>query len=536
MRADLIESHAWTETTQKDLQILKEQLGRVPRHVVAVAKRCRRGRPLVIVNYPLPENARGQLEVFPTLFWLSCPDLVRAVGALEAEGWIGRLRERLMRDSAWQEQMKEAHAEYARLRVACCRPEHLERILEESPGQRQVLEETGVGGMRSWTGVKCLHTHLADYLARTSQGKATAVNPIGRETARMLLVRGIDLLGSADCPGCDGCIPGGSKELKMASVDVGSNSVRLFVGRLRKTDDKTFDLEPIDRDLVTTRLGRGASSNNSRLNEDAMANTLTALSGFRRRAKSRGAQTVIGAATSAVRDAENGGDFLVRVWEEEALSVPAISGTTEAELSFLGAVKGIGVGAEKTAWVVDVGGGSTELIHGTGDGTIKQRYSVNVGAVRMYEQFVHSDPPSPQELKAMERHIDQAIAGISNGAEYTPGENDDNCPEFIALGGTATSLGAMKLKMVAYDPQKVHGLTVGADELNQMYRLLAAMPVEKRRTVSGLEPQRADIIVCGLAILTSVVRLIGVPSFRISEWDLLQGLLFAGRKLERLFD
>ncbi|NMB25085.1 MAG: DUF501 domain-containing protein [Firmicutes bacterium] len=160
-----------------DLQKITRQLGREPRAVLGVAKRCEAGHPQVIVTYPLIWE-KGHPHIFPTLYWLTCPALNQAIGRFETEGWIGRLQEQLATDvtlsSAWQA----AHADYARARVLLVPPKELAQLREEYPGQAKVLEEAGVGGIRG-AGIKCLHTNFAHSLAK-------ATNPIGELVAELL--------------------------------------------------------------------------------------------------------------------------------------------------------------------------------------------------------------------------------------------------------------------------------------------------------------------------------------------------------------
>lgn len=200
------QEYGWTECSREDLARLSEQMGRTPQGVLAVARRCRYGTPQVIVNDPLPV-IRGARRPFPTLFWLTCPYLVRAVGALEAQGWIGTMRQRLSESPSAARAMQRAHRAHAALRLRVGDPAELEGLRRRAPRQYAVLAETGVAGMRAVDGVKCLHTHLADYLGRGAQVRARegeAVNVIGAWTAQLLAERGVDLAGSPDCPGCRG--------------------------------------------------------------------------------------------------------------------------------------------------------------------------------------------------------------------------------------------------------------------------------------------------------------------------------------------
>ena len=541
----------WTEVTEADLVVLEEQLGRRPRAVVAVAARCRCGRPAVIVNRPLSVDERGKLSVFPTLFWLTSPYLVREVSVLEAEGWIGMLRERFA-DPEWARAMHASHAATAALRLKLCPEDELEALRMTSPRQYQVLAQSGVAGMRgerSEIGVKCLHAHLADYLARRA-GPPEATNPVGREVAKLLLLRGVDLLGD--------CLPASGR---VGALDVGSNSVRLFVGEWRRENGRRLRLEPVCRELVTTRLGAGVGAGEP-MKEAAMDATVEAIRSFARKAAELGAASLVGAATSAVRDAANGGSLLLRIWEETGQSVPAISGDREAELGYFGVLGDLDEPA-RALWVVDVGGRSTEVVAGDGTGRILWRHSFPLGAVRLTEAYITANPISSEELAALrsaarqglaeggieaaKRFMNEAAELISPGspflpssraegrvegealsvAEQKPIRHGDRSVHVVAIGGTATTAAAIGLRLARYDPDAVHRSRWPKEHVTALIQRLAALSVEERRRVAGLMPNRADIIVAGLVILEQCLEALGATAFAVSEADLLQGLLMS---------
>ena len=170
-----------------DLGKITCQLGRSPRGVVGVAKRCLAGHPQVIVTYPI-HWAEEEPAIFPTLYWLTCPALRQRVGSLETDGWINRLQQRMEADTTMAEQWEKAHDEYATQRVQLVPREELALFRDRYPAQAQVLEETGIGGARG-RGIKCLHTNLAHYLAERDRPRED-VNPIGQAVARLLIEQG----------------------------------------------------------------------------------------------------------------------------------------------------------------------------------------------------------------------------------------------------------------------------------------------------------------------------------------------------------
>lgn len=168
----------YEKPTDETLAIIKKQLGREPRGVLGIKTFCEHGFPQVIVNRPVfaPES---QIEIFPTLYWLTCPYLRREIALLEGEGLIAQFEERIATDEEFAKKVEDNHREYAARRLALIPVEVRNRLQEEYPERYQVLAESGVGGIRNPEGVKCLHTHVADYLA---EGK----NVIGAEVMKLL--------------------------------------------------------------------------------------------------------------------------------------------------------------------------------------------------------------------------------------------------------------------------------------------------------------------------------------------------------------
>lgn len=512
-----IERYGWTTPSAHDLKVLKEQIGREPKAILAVARRCHYGKPIVVVNDPAPPTGSGaSVDLFPTLFWLTCPYLSRATGALEAEGWVGRLRERQLADAEWTEGMARVHRRQGELRLGLADPRRLERLKEEAPAKWDVLATSGVGGMRSGGGVKCLHAHLADYLARTTPETSgmsdEPVNLVGRETAHLLLTRGIDLLGSPGCAACRGSSLAGER---VASVDIGSNSVRMWVGEMGHPPKE------VRRALRTTRLGAGVARE-GRLGDEAIGATVEALKGYAQEVRAAGAAVATGAATSAVRDAENGGELLIRVWEEAGLSVPSITGEREAELTFLGALHALpralkDVGSRELVAVIDVGGGSTELVVGTLRGEILERTSVAVGAVRLTERYIEGEAVEPEALEALRAHVEREAGSMRSQAV-------SHAAHVVAVGGTATTLASLAQGLARYEPERVHGFALERSELERLFERLIGLPLPERRALPGLPPERADIIVAGTAILLGMLQAMGAQRFTVSDADLLQGL------------
>ena len=325
--------------------------------------RCGLDHPLVIRNRPV--DAEG--HPFPTLYWLTCPDTVKAVSRLESEGWIKRLSEQAQIDPDLRTALRRAHEDYAR-----------ERGLAH-PGA-----EAWGGVAGTSTGLKCLHAHYAYHLAGGN-------DPVGRWVARRL--------GEAEPIHYEK--PG----VRVAAIDLGTNSVRLLVARFVRDESRPVELS---RDMVITRLGQGVDKA-GRISPAALERTVRVIERFARRARALGAERVHLCATSAVRDASNREDLAAAVRRHVGEPMEVLTGQEEARLTFLGATRGLEAPAPYL--VVDIGGGSTEFVIGTDQPA--QALSAQIGSVRLSERYVHTDPPSYEELD----RLDLAITSVLHQVE-----------------------------------------------------------------------------------------------------------------------
>ena len=452
------------ELRGSDLRIVAEQLGRAPTVPFTVVARCPSGHPLVIRNAPVDE--RG--DPFPTTFWLTCPDAVRAVSRLEAEGWISRLNERLESDPGFAEAVAQAHADYAR-----------ERARDDSSAERH----DGVGGTRK--GLKCLHAHYANHLAGgddvVGAWVAGTVEPIHDER------------------------PG-----RVAAVDQGTNSTRLLVAE----PDEVGGFEDLARDMVITRLGEGVDET-GRLAPEALQRTLVVLARYVRRAKALHVERIRVAATAAVRDAANAADFERPVRELAGSPLEIVSGEEEARLSFLGATRGLD--APPPFLVLDIGGGSTEFV--LGSERPSAAISTQMGSVRLTERFVRSDPPEASELDRMRA----AIGELLDDVERAIPAHDERT--FVAVAGTSTTVQAVALGLDFYDPERIHRTRLARTDAARVSLRLAAMTTAERAALPVMAPGRADVIVAGSVILVEVMERFGFGEAVVSETDILDGLV-----------
>ncbi len=299
--------------------------------------------------------------------------------------------------------------------------------------------------------------------------------------------------------------------VRVAVVDIGTNSTRLLVADVE--GDAVTELE---RRSQVTRLGQGVDAG-SRLAEEAMERVFTTLAAYREAIDSHDADVAVGVLTSAVRDAANGADFTATVAERFGLEARTIEGGEEAELTFLGATSERASDESGPLLVIDVGGGSTELVVGA-RGRPAFHVSAAAGVVRQTERHIHSDPPAPEELQSLAAEV----GGIVR--EAVPEEVRAGARTAIAVAGTATSLAAIDQALEPYDPRRVHGYVLEAGDCELLLARLAAMPVDERREVAGLHPDRAPTIVTGVVILLEVLRAFGLERVEVSEHDLLRGV------------
>jgi exopolyphosphatase/guanosine-5'-triphosphate,3'-diphosphate pyrophosphatase len=240
-------------------------------------------------------------------------------------------------------------------------------------------------------------------------------------------------------------------------------------------------------------------------------------------AASHGASSIDAVCTSAARDASNGAEFLALATRALGRAPRIIDGQEEARLTFNGAITGLELRGE--AIVFDVGGGSTEIIHGDVDGSdghVRAATSLDVGSVRLTERHVRSDPPRDEELRALRADIDRALSVV----ERRPGL------ELVGVAGTVTTLSAIHHGLPVYDPARVHGSKLTRAVVSEIAARLAKLPLDARRRVTGLEPGRADVIVAGAELVIALLEWAGVESLRVSDrgvrWGLARAALRSG--------
>jgi exopolyphosphatase/guanosine-5'-triphosphate,3'-diphosphate pyrophosphatase len=264
-----------------------------------------------------------------------------------------------------------------------------------------------------------------------------------------------------------------------------------------------------------TRLGQGVDSS-GRLAEEAVERVFAVLDEYKAAIDEQGAADVVALATSAVRDSENGDEFREAVRERFGFDLRTISGDEEARLTFLGATSAR-ADREAPTLVIDIGGGSTELVTGRPGADPEFHVSTQAGSVRQTERHLHDDPPRPEQLEALR----DEVRGIVEEAVAT--RVRDSVTRGIAVAGTATQLAAVDLGLESRDSGRVHGHVLELAAVERMLDRLAGVPLEERRQVKGLDPDRAPTIVAGAAILVETMKSFGLAQVEASETDILHG-------------
>jgi exopolyphosphatase/guanosine-5'-triphosphate,3'-diphosphate pyrophosphatase len=295
---------------------------------------------------------------------------------------------------------------------------------------------------------------------------------------------------------------------RTAAIDVGTNSVRLYVADVDRPG-----VVPVDRDLIITRLGEGVDASRA-LGAVPLRRTVEAIASYHRRALAAGAERVRIAATSAVRDAVNREMFVEAVRDATGFAPEVLTGEQEARLSFLGATSELSDGGPFL--VLDVGGGSTEFV--VGDRAVDAWTSIDIGSVRLTERHVRTDPPLASELAALtaDAHaaVREAIGVVGSTAET-----------LIGLAGTVTTIAAVALGLDGYDRDRIHHAHLQIDVLRRISELLASTSVQERRKLPAMPPGREDVIVAGAVIVVQAMEGFGFTELVVSEADILDGLL-----------
>ena len=307
-----------------------------------------------------------------------------------------------------------------------------------------------------------------------------------------------------------------------AGIDCGTNSIRLLVADVA-ADGSLVDFT---REMQIVRLGQGVDAT-GRLAPEAIERTRVALAGYRATIDRLGATSVRMVATSATRDASNRSDFVDMVRATLGADPEVISGLEEASLSFRGGAAGLGTRADRPELdapdtdllVIDLGGGSTELVRGrVGDPDSVRAYSMDVGCVRMTERHLVSDPPTAAQIAAVEHDVAAALDLAAAAVDLTGAD------AVVGVAGTVTTVAAIALDLPRYDPDVLDGAAISAPEVDAVATELLAMTREQRAAVPSMHPGRVDVIGAGALVLRCIMQRTGAAGLIASEHDILDGI------------
>ncbi len=299
---------------------------------------------------------------------------------------------------------------------------------------------------------------------------------------------------------------------RVAAIDCGTNSIRLLIADI--TGD---NFQEITREMEIVRLGQGVDAT-GKFDSEAIERTLTATRRYAEIIASKGVEKIRFCATSATRDASNRDLFIDGVREILGIEPEVIPGTEEAELSFLGATKGL-THTESPYLVVDIGGGSTEFV--LGDSEVKYAKSVNIGCVRMSERHLNKAPQDPLAVQKAIQDIDEAIA---DAAYIVPIKE---AKTLIAVAGTATTVAAAALGLSEYDRHAIHLSRIPAAKVIEIAQMFSLMSREEIAALGYMHPGRVDVIAAGSLVLSRVMLVTGATEFVASESDILDGMAWA---------
>jgi exopolyphosphatase/guanosine-5'-triphosphate,3'-diphosphate pyrophosphatase len=297
--------------------------------------------------------------------------------------------------------------------------------------------------------------------------------------------------------------------MRVAAIDVGTNSTRLLVA-----EELADGFRALERRLTITRLGQGVDRRRV-LAPEALERTLRTIADYAAVCGEYEVSKLRVTGTSAVRDAHNREEFFHGVRQLTGSEPELLSGEAEARATFAGALSDLARG--EPVLVVDIGGGSTELIVGTDEP--ERLVSLDMGCVRLLEKHLHSDPPASDELGALREEVSAALDGVK-GDLGVPAAT-----RMVGVAGTVTQLAALKSGALVYDPDLTHHSVLSHGDVRRLARRLASLPYERRKRVRGLDPGRVDVIVPGAEILLRVMEVFDAPEVLVSEKDILDGLV-----------
>ena len=300
---------------------------------------------------------------------------------------------------------------------------------------------------------------------------------------------------------------------RFAFIDIGTNTILCLIAELK--NDGSFDV--LDDLAEITRLGQGVHQT-GRISPEGEERSLKVLQRYLERCKRLNVEEIIAVGTSALRDARNSAEVRARFKEQLGLDVRVISGDEEAAYSFLAVQQGLPLNRSELL-VVDVGGGSTEFIRGNAAGVV-EAISINVGSVRLTEQFLHSDPVQTEECEKMVVAIEKELTRLPD--QWL---KDSSILTLVGIAGTFTTLSAVEKKLVCYTHGEVHGSRLTLIEVRRQVALFQGKTITERKAIPGLEPKRADVILAGACLIERIMTLFHSERVIVSDQGVRYGLL-----------
>lgn len=293
---------------------------------------------------------------------------------------------------------------------------------------------------------------------------------------------------------------------RIAVIDIGTNTLLLLVAEVRASD-AGVELVPLHEACEFGRLGKGLDASGN-LAPEAVARSLDIVRGYRQIMDEHSVSEIRAVGTQALREAGNAAEFVTPAVSLLGSSIEIIAGEREAQLVYRAVAEGLPAVAGQRFVIADVGGGSTEVIVSSADGrTMDSFVSIPIGSVRMHERHLHGDPPSAEQIRALDRDIDAALREL----ELPTGVR------LVGSAGTATAIAGIAQKLPAYDPVRVHGYELSGQAVKDQLNMLFAMTIAERRGLAGLPIQRADVIGAGLAIFARLLDRLETDQFIVND-------------------
>ena len=300
---------------------------------------------------------------------------------------------------------------------------------------------------------------------------------------------------------------------RCAFIDIGTNTILGLIAELK--EDGRFEV--LDDLAEITRLGEG-TQRTGRISPEAEERSLQVLKRYLERCKDLFVEEITAVGTSALRDGHNSGEVLRRFKKQLGLDVRVITGDEEAAYSFLAVQRGLPLDRQELL-VVDVGGGSTEFIRGSHRG-VSQAVSINIGSVRLTEQFLYSDPVRKEECEKMTLVIERELALLPH-----QWPKDGSILTLVGIAGTFTTLAAVEKKLVRYAHGEVHGSRLTLSEVRRQVALYQSKTIAERKKIDGLEPKRADVILAGSTLIERIMSFFHIDQSIVSDHGVRYGLL-----------